>query len=50
MNKMSAISGTMNEKERLAELDRLKNSYAMYERAKKESVEKRKNKIGRAHV
>ena len=45
MNKMSAISGTMNEKERLAELDRLKNSYAMYERAKKESVEKRKNMV-----
>ena len=45
MNKMSAISGIMNEKERLAELSRLKNSYAMYEKAKKESVEKRKNMV-----
>ena len=33
----------MTEKQRLAELNRLKASYAMYEKAKTESIDKRKN-------
>lgn len=37
------MENRISEKERLNELKRLKNSYAMYERAKKESIEKRKN-------
>ena len=35
----------MSEKERLAELNRLKSSYAMYEKAKMESIERRKNMV-----
>lgn len=42
-NNATAVTGQMTEKERLSELKRLRNSYAMYEKAKVEMVENRKN-------
>ena len=44
MSENIIINGvTMTEEQRLNELKRLKSSYAMYERAKKEMIDKRTN-------